>query len=204
MKINKFLIVLFCLINVMSFAQCPRKGDSSKLKLQAIDTLKNRTKSALVITPIYIDSVMKSGDDTKRFNSNQYVSIIAYVYDVKSGGLETCNCHGFGDVEHKDTLTRAEQKQVMDIHIEIVENLNDAGPTKRMIVEINRFTIANNKAMSYDLIHSLKGKKVIITGWLFFDEEHKQNAFNTSPNGTNLWRCTDWEIHPVLFIQELK
>jgi hypothetical protein len=204
MKINKILIALFCLFNALSFAQCPTQGDSPKLKLQALDTLKNRTKPALVVTPISMDNVIKPGDDTKRFNSNQYVSIIAYVYDVKYGGLETCNCHGFGDIEHKDTLTRAEQKQVLDIHIEIVENLDDAGPTKRMIVEINRFTIANNKAMSYDLIHSLKGKKVIITGWLFADEEHKQNSYNTSPNGTNLWRCTDWEIHPCLSIQEIK
>ena len=134
---------------------------------------------------------MKPGDDTKRFSENEYVSITAYVYDVKYGGAETCNCH-------------SKDKDQLDIHIEIVANLNDAAGSKRMIVEINRFTRANDKTLTYEYVHSLKGKKVEIQGWFFFDEEHKQNSYNTNPNGTVIWRGTAREVHPCLIIREVK
>lgn len=201
MKVKKILFtILFGLFQLSSFSQCPIKGDKGlhnhyptpyELKMQGIDSLKNRTQPANTITEISIDSVMQPGDDTKRFSSNQYVSMVAYVYEVKYGGPETCNCH--------DTA-----KSQLDIHIELVADLKNADKTKRMIVEINRYTRANDKSMDFKTIHALKGKKVKIEGWLFYDEEHKQNSYNVNPEGTNVWRNTCWELHPVLSIKEIK
>lgn len=190
-QIKKIAILLLSLIQLSSFAQCPPKGDNAKPKFQTLDTLKNRTKPSSKTTTITLESIMKPGDDTKRFNTNQYVSITGYVFEVKYGGAETCNCH-------------TKDKTQLDIHIELVQDLKNSDGTKRMIVEINRYTRASNPKMDYNIVHSLKGKKVEIQGWLFFDEEHKQNAINTSPQGTNVWRATCWEVHPCLLIQEVK
>ena len=73
-----------------------------------------------------------------------------------------------------------------------------------MIVEINRYILADNPDMNYDNIVKLKSKKVTITGFLFFDVEHKQNSFLSNPTGTNIWRGTEVEIHPVLSITEIQ
>jgi hypothetical protein len=191
MKIKTLTLVVLFLLQLSLSAQCPPQGDNAKPKFQTLDTLKNRTKSSTAIKIVSLDSIMKPGDDTKRFSTNQYVSITGYVYEVKYGGAETCNCH-------------TKDKSQLDIHIEIVQNLNDAAGSKRMIVEINRYTRATNPNMDYNIVHSLKGKKVEVQGWLFFDEEHKQNAINTSPQGTNVWRATCWEVHPCLSIKEAK
>jgi hypothetical protein len=45
-----------------------------------------------------------------------------------------------------------------------------------------------------------EGHKVHITGWLFFDDIHKDGAANSDPNdskGEENWRATCWEIHPI-------
>lgn len=171
--------------------KCPPKGDSSKSKLQNLDTLKNRSYVSVNIKDLSLDDVFKPGDDTKRFTENEYVRVVGYVYAVKYGGSETCNCH-------------STDKTQLDIHIELVQDLSNSIGTKRMIVEINRFVRAKDSLMDYAAVKLLKGNKVEVIGWLFFDEEHKQNAINTTPNGTNLWRATCWEIHPCMSIKQLK
>jgi len=171
--------------------KCPVKGDSSNKKYQSVDSLKNRTVSGTSATVLSLTDVLKPGDDTKRYSSKDFVKITGYVFLVKFGGPETCNCHS----------SEADQK---DIHIELVADMKTGSNEKSMIVEINRFTRAQDKSMDYDAVKQLSGKKVEVTGWLFFDAEHKQNAVNTRPNGTSLWRATCWEVHPCLFIKEVK
>lgn len=192
MKFISFVLILSIILflNVALYGQCPTKGDSQKTKLQNLDTLKNRSTPSSHVVKLSLDDILKPGDDTKRFTEFEYVEIIGYVYDAKYGGSETCNCH-------------TKDKSQYDIHIEIVKDLSDSDGPKRIIVEINRFTRENNVTMDYLAIRGLRKKKVRITGWLFFDEEHKQNAINTSPNGTNIWRATCWEVHPCLTIDEI-
>ena len=48
------------------------------------------------------------------------------------------------------------------------------------------------------------GKKVRITGYLFYDLEHRHNAINTCNTCTNVWRASCWEIHPVCKIEVIK
>jgi hypothetical protein len=185
------LIFVFMLFFAGDGDKCPTKGDSPKTKLQVLDTLKNRTNVSKNIVTLNLADVLKPGDDTKRYSENTYVSITGYVFLVKYGGSETCNCH-------------ATDKTQLDIHIEIVTDMKTGDNTKAMVVEINRYIRAKDKNMDIDAVKALKGKKVQITGWLFFDEEHKQNAVNTSPKGTNLWRATCWEVHPCMSIKEVK
>lgn len=184
------IAILFLLCVIAAFGQCPPQGDSKNVKLQALDTLKNRNYVSQKIIELSIDSIFKPSNDVARFNSNMYVHIVGFVYDVKPGGSETCNCH-------------SKDKDQLDIHIEIVRDLNNVTRANKMIVEVNRFTKLT-AGMDYLTVHNLIGKKVDIYGWMFADEEHKQNATNTNPNGTNLWRQTIWEVHPVMNIKEAK
>lgn len=191
MNIFSTIGLILCLSFLQDGPKCPAKGDSPKVKLQTLDTLKNRNEVSNIVSDISLNDILKSGDDTKRFSDTSYVTIIGYVYDVKYGGAETCNCH-------------TQDKSQLDIHIEIVKDLNDAAGSKRMIVEINRFVRSSKLMMDYPTVKLLKGKKVEISGWMFFDEEHKQNAINTSPKGTNVWRATCWEVHPCMSIHAIQ
>jgi hypothetical protein len=46
-------------------------------------------------------------------------------------------------------------------------------------------------------------KRVMVTGWLFYDSIHEHNAANTSPHGTQIWRLTCEETHPASGIKVL-
>ena len=181
------LLLAFSITNAQN--PCPIKGDKNNPKFQHLDSLKNRNTEGQVDKSVTLEKILTSGNDEKRFTSNQYVSITGYVILVKAGGSETCNCHS---KDPKD----------LDVHIEIAEKIGDK-PTQAVIVEINRLTKADNPEFSVkDVKEKYLNKKVTIEGWMFFDEEHIQNAVNTNPNGTNLWRATCWEVHPVMKISK--
>jgi len=185
----KYIIILILLCLPSFQVVCPPKGDNSNIKSQNSDLLKNRTITSTKINKtITLEKILQPGDDTKRFSESDYVDLVGYIYDVKWGGAETCNCH-------------SKDKSQLDIHIELVSTLNKADNEKAMVLEITRYS---RGSYTYESIKALKGKKVEVKGWMFFDEEHKQNAVNTRPNGTNLWRATCWEIHPCQFIKEIK
>ena len=187
--VSLMLILAFAgLILIFAANSCPVGGDNSKPKFQHLDSLKNRSLVSKHITNVALETVMKPGDDTHRFADSQYVSITGFIYKVKWGGAETCNCH-------------SKDKSQLDFHVELVTTLDGADNSKAMVVEVSRFSRGH---MTYESIKSLEGKKVTVNGWLFFDEEHKQNAVNTNPKGTNLYRATVWEIHPVFSISEVK
>lgn len=187
---KKTLSTILLIISLCGYSQCPVKGDNNKTKFQHLDSLKNRVNVGKSDLKVTLEMILKTGDDTKRFTDKQYVKLTGYVILVKDGGAETCNCHSKNKVD-------------LDVHIEIA--INPDGDAKHaMIVEINRYTKLKNKSYTVSELKKLIGKKVNVEGWLFFDEEHKQNAVNTSPNGTTLWRATCWEVHPVINITQTK
>lgn len=187
---KSLLTILFSIL-ALSFQTdkgCPVNGDSKNKDHQQMDLLKNRTTKSTTVTPIKITKFLAPGNDRTRFASSTYASVVGYIYDVKYGGAETCNCH-------------AKDKSQLDIHIELTENLTKSPEPAFIIAEVTRLS---RDTMTYEWIRSLRGKKVELQGWLFFDEEHDQNAVNTNPNGTNLWRTTCWEIHPCQSIRVIK
>ena len=163
---------------------CPQEGSSTKDKFKELDKLKNRTeKKSYIDENLDVKSFLKGNDDRKLFSNDMYVTITGYVVLVKYGGAETCECE-------------SKEKNDEDYHIEIAENPGETDKTKTMICEITREV----RCIDYKTLEKYKGHKVKIEGFLFFDEEHWQNALNTNPSGTNLWRGTCWEIHPVFSI----
>ena len=180
MKLLTFLLLLLCF---QVCAQCPIKGDSHTTRLQHLDSLKNRTQSGKNIVKMDISQFITSDSN---FSENTYVSLTGYVVGVKYGGKESCNCH-------------TDNRLDWDYHIDIASTPNESDDKKMMIVEVTRFS---RDTLTLKYCKSLIGKKVIVEGWIFNDEEHKQNSVTTNPNGTYLWRATPYELHPVFSISE--
>ena len=185
---KKTIILLACVFTLGAYQNpCPVYGDKNESKIEDFDKLKNRNVASPTIdNSVTLQRILTPGNDVNRFNSNQYVTLTGYVVVVKAGGPETCECHSSNPND-------------LDIHIELALHQTDKGP-QAMIVEINRYTKASNPGFTVENLKNLVGKKVTVSGWMLFDIEHVHNAVTTNPGGTNNWRYTCWEVHPVLKI----
>ena len=185
---KNLIIILFISFGVTTtLGQCSIYGDKPVHKFQILDSLKNRNFTDSADNSVTLEKILSfTGNDEENYSSSQFVRLKGYVVLVKYGGPETCNCH-------------SKDKNDLDIHIELALNPNDKA-AKAMVVEINRYTRKDNPEFTLANIKKLIGKEVTVEGFMFFDEEHLQNAVTTNPNGTNLWRYTCWEVHPVMKI----
>jgi hypothetical protein len=177
---------------------CPPEGNPSPNgsryeQLKAVNLLKNRVQGPVesTVQHLSLTAFLAPGDDRDRWNTSTAVELEGYVRDVKSGGKETCNC-------------RTTDSQKYDTHIELTTGPNDNGLP--MIVEVTPpwRALRANAGMDWStsgLQSELEGHKVRMRGWLLFDSEHIGNSENTNPEGSNLWRRTAWEIHPVTGIE---
>jgi hypothetical protein len=172
---------------ISSFAACT-----------AVHYLKNRTsqpKDKDIKPQITLAALLASGKDANRWSDNSAAEIEGWVFDVKPGGVESVNC-GASDLAGRDT------------HIEIVANLDDGGPTKRLIIEVTprvrAMAATKGQDWSTEALLGLKGHRVKITGWMLFDFEHVDESENTAPRKRDNWRATAWEIHPVTRISVVK
>lgn len=188
----KKIIFLFLFASIFSFGQkrCPPEGNGETAKEKHWNVLKNRkiTKKSVDYT-LSIDSIISSKKDStdyKRFYDTSYVAIYGYLVEFKDGGSESCNCNSEEDVDH-------------DIHIYIGKT-PDAKKEDCIICEV---TPPYKKRYNSNF-KLMKGKKVMVVGYLFYDEEHKGNSKKTCKKCTNVWRATCWEIHPVTAIGVVK
>ncbi len=195
---NRLIIFLFLLTLIISltckktYSQCSIYGDKNVRKFQLLDSLKNRNcMSSCVDSSVTLEQILSfKGNDVGCYSSDQFVPLTGYVVLVKYGGSETCNCHSNNPSDK-------------DVHIELALDPNDKG-VKAMVIEINRYTRRDHPELNLANLKKLIGKKVRSWGYLFLDDEHLQNAVTTNPTGTNLWRYTCWEQHPVMKIELLE
>jgi hypothetical protein len=192
---NMLYTALFLIQCIASMGQsCPIYGDKPVARFMRNDSLKNRsviTEGDEVDTTITLNEILTAdGNDTENYNSSHLVELTGYVILVKYGGPETCNCH-------------SKDKKDLDIHIELALT-PEAKAKDAMVVEVNRFTrVQYPERTSVDYLKKFIGKKVKATGYLFFDEEHKNNA-TTTGKAKNIWRYTCWEVHPVLHLEPIE
>jgi len=188
-KIISFLLLMFCTSILSVSAQCPDEGGGKTDKEKVLNKQKNRSCVIFAgdsISDVPIDSILKSGNDLTRFNVSQLITVEGYITLMKYGSSESCNCH-------------TKDKTKLDIHLEIGKSPADKN-TQSFICEVTP------KYHYRDRIDwkSFNGKKVRITGYVFYDLEHEQNAVNTNPKGTNLWRASIVEVHPVINIELIR
>jgi hypothetical protein len=208
MNMKKVLtLALLCLVpfintpqtdttNMDDFDGCGLEGTAKTASLKALNLNKNRyaiPQANEINGSITLQSMLNPGDDKTRWNSTAAAEISGYVFDIKPGGPETCNC-GKTDSLHTD------------VHIELVSDPADSGPTRRVIVEVTpriRAIMATSgitwtvTTLRTQYLH----KRITVRGWMTFDAQHANAAENTNPSGASNWRATAWEIHPVMSIK---
>ena len=149
--------------------------------------MKNRDEQPSSYKPMKFDDLynMKLSNDYSE--CVKAVTTIGYILEVEDGSSESCNCHS---------------KTNKDTHIYVVrdETVTDKG--EAIIVEVTprfRAHFGNTESIKKEY----KGHTVEISGFLFQDQEHKQNS--TVDNGKgNHWRHTIWEIHPITELKLIK
>ena len=179
-----------------TYRDCGLEGDARSERVKELDVLKNRytfPDSTDFDNTVTLQSILAPGEDRQRFNYHKAVDITGYVFDVKVGGVETCNCH------ERNPAYR-------DTHIELVLSASSNDEKRCVIVEVTPRMREVMTAIGVDwstdnLRNTIKGHVVRVKGWLLFDEEHIKQAENTDPDNSKDWRATCWEIHPVTSIE---
>jgi hypothetical protein len=184
------IILSLFLTTLIHAAPCGIHGNASrKSREYTLNVFKNRSQAPSAINPrITLEKLARGA----RYENTEAAAVIGYVALVKPGGKETCNCKA-SDPAYKDT------------HIALVTSpayANDE--SKYIIVEVTprtrrRYHFPSTGTLKKQILH----KRVMVTGWLFYDSMHEHNAANTSPHGTQIWRLTCEEIHPVSGIKVL-
>jgi len=198
-----FIFIAFAIFLILPFAckaqdvysGCPMMGDKAG-RTAILDSLKNRYVIPGKYSPINFNEMASMTVDTKKHTAHEAVEIQGYVVEVKYGGSETCNCH-------------TKDKTLFDTHIVLMVDDKQHGRGEGVVVEISPRIRAMMAAKGIDwTTNNIKkcflNKWVTVSGYLFDDEEHKQNSTADSPHGTNNWRATCWEVHPVTDIQFAK
>jgi len=126
------------------------------------------------------------------FNEQNSAEIEGWITHVKVGGDESCNCNT-NDVQYMDThIYVGATATTPDSQCVIVE----VTPRIRQLMSQQGVDWSTNT-----LISTLTHQYVRISGWLFYDQEHWENASDNPQHASLVWRASCWEIHPVTDIQ---
>ena len=179
-------------INLDTYNNCPSIGQSTSARLQALNKSKNRyhlPSQKQFNRAVTITSILSPGNDSTRWSTSNAVEITGFVFEVKPGGDETCNCHTTDNSQ-------------LDTHIVLVSDPNKTKGSQRLIVEITprmRFLMMQQGIdwSTANIKKIYQGHWMKVKGWLFFDDEHWPEAENTKPGNPKNWRATAWEVHPI-------
>lgn len=183
--------------------RCPPWGSAQFGSTKAAaNILKNRidTPRQTDIDPAAtLEAMLRRGNDRNRWSDARAATIEGFVVEAFGTGAETCNC-------------KATRKELTDTHLDVGATPN-APKTQRVIAEITppwRLRHAHDDTAEWSsqtIARDFRGKRVRITGWLFYDSVHQSGAENTDPGDQGgespNWRATAWEIHPITSIEEI-
>jgi hypothetical protein len=218
MRLHPIFFINFFVVNCLAFAagdqnafdprqfstgtfhNCPPEGRSRRFD-PYLDALKNRdvppAAARRYAVPDLLNSLPKTLPTSKLNRSHwsaanqalaarweqQSVTVEGYLLGVTQEGSEACNCGSTTYVDHHlwlaptPTATKASAMVV-----EVSPRAWPAHPSWR------------NNSTFRQVIHAKS--KVRVTGWLTYDQEHKEQVGKT--------RRTLWEVHPIHSIQVLR
>jgi hypothetical protein len=179
---------------------CPPEGAARTSSKAASNRLKNRTavpRAADIDQRVTLGALRRRGNDVDRWSTARAVTIDAYVSKVTGTGPESCNCG-------------ATERRLTDTHIDLHSGPGDTAlpviaeitPVWRLIHEHRGLEDWSSTAIR----NKYAGKRVRITGWLYYDSGHRFEDSNSDPSDIKdkkNWRATCWEIHPVTKIELL-
>jgi hypothetical protein len=168
---------------------CPSAGLALTTRARDLHRLKNRTglpKPADFNRQVSLSELLKPGDDSSRWSTQQAARIEGYVIDIAYAKVEATNCY---------------LPCRRDIHINVA-NRPGAPQNEQVVLEVtpNFYDWAAQQGWDWSeaaLRSELLGHWVEFEGWLYFDVGHAEEAENTAPRNPGNWRATAWEIHPV-------
>jgi hypothetical protein len=91
-------------------------------------------------------------------------------------------------------VIQAEKEEDGDFHVVLAANKGETDTKKWVIVEVPPAWQKKSVTMSEHALRDMVGKKVRVTGWLYWEPDADQ----PDPRGTR------WELHPVTAITEAK
>jgi hypothetical protein len=203
---NKYLFIAFLYAVSPAVSQesidiegipCGMEGSAKRTGDKTLNRFKNRY--TLPRTDDFDETfnwqeLQKEGDDRKRFSTESAVILRGYVFSIRAGSVETCNCN-------------AKKPFFQDTHIIITPDASKTTVQQQVVIEVTPRLRLMMKAKGLDWSHEalkkLRGKKVEIQGWLFYDYRHGENSAKIRKTG-KITRSTAWEIHPVTKITVLK
>jgi hypothetical protein len=183
-----------------SIADCPDAGCGENGDTE-LNKAKNRTdipadpavkhKTLASMRALAQPSRWNTGDDRASIRTlgkeGTPVQLTGFLFLVKPGGAESCNCD----------LTR---RVDTDIHLVLVEHLEDADEQTSVTAEITPRIRANGHPdWLFKNVKDLEGEFVRVTGWLMLDTKHIRQS-HLLPNeriNKGLKRATNWEVHPI-------
>ena len=178
-----------------TFYDCPPIGKGSDPYL---NSLKNRDKPPATVTVYTVTrllTVLPKTLPNRKIPRSKWtaaerdlaakweplaVTVEGYLLHVVQEGSEACNCGSTQYVDHHLWLAATPT----------------SSRTKAMVVEVSPRAWSTHPSWSKNATFQnvITGKaKVRVTGWLTFDQEHKEQLGKT--------RQTLWEVHPVHVIQ---
>lgn len=176
---------------------CPPQGDATKPKTQQLNQKKARMDEPSdedVDDTADVNALIAPGDDSLRWQDDTAVEIVAFVLDVRDGGMASSNCHSADPADHDLILDLSPGANVSDNSHRLVAVMT---PQWRRLAARNRADWSTR---------AIRGKYVqryvTIRGWLLFNSEAAARSLNTAPlAGVAITRATAWEIHPVTGIE---
>jgi hypothetical protein len=197
--------------NMDVYNGCPMVGEVSQSnsperirQLEGLNLLKNRYKIPQAEdfdNTVTLERMLgePGTPDRNKFDVNKAATIEGYiVYAAESGSKETCNC--------KTTAT-----YFTDQHLELALTANEPKDAKTIVVEITprvrKMMLDQGIDWTHGEIKKYVGRKVRVSGWLFYDAEHEKDACSYHPekcgdvSGYN--RHTSWEIHPITSFEDI-
>lgn len=207
---NTVLLVLwgFAMVTAYVGITYPARLDQFERKLgcniyapDADSRMKNRIDMPLAtVKKASLESLLgmkpgKLADMQKAYKPGDAATVMGAVLDVVLGGEEASNCDS----------TSADRQTV---YLYIVPKV--LGATKKTALRIAitprmRLMKAKSKIdWSFAELSKLKGKDVLATGWLYFDQSQWDYAADNSEGeaGRNVWIKTCWSLHPVTELKE--
>ena len=191
---TRILLLVFILGVLLTGAlvlsrNCPSAGIALTSKARALHRLKNRTalpEPSDFNTQISLNELLKPGDDSSRWSTQQAARIEGYVIDIAYARPEATNC--FIPCRR-------------DIHIHVA-NRKGAPQNEQVVLEVTPNFRDWAAQRGWDWSEAALRRQLLdhwceFEGWLYFDVGHAEESENTAPRNPGNWRATAWEIHPV-------
>src|SRR6185369_5059147 len=189
-------VVVVITVSLILARNCPNAGIAFTKRARQLHILKNRTafpKASDFDSGVTLNSLLQSGDDKDRWQTNHAARIQGEVIDVAYARPEATNC--FSPCRR-------------DIHI-LIASQKPARKNEQVVLEVtpNLRDWAAKQGIDWtegSLRTQLIGHWCEFAGWLFFDAGHAEESENTAPLNPDNWRATAWELHPVTEITVIR